>query len=258
MPKMKKILKISAILLFLASICFWFYLYQNYTTPILMYHSFDKDKIKTYAAVNPNNFYRQMEFIKKMGYRVIPLTDYCQMLRNNKKIPKNLVVVTIDDGYRDNLAAIEILKKFNYPATIFLIVDRLGEDGYLSKDEIVSFLKRSKIKIGSHTLTHPELPALSSAQLKREIFDSKKELKAIFSTEVDVFAYPGGAFNEPALKEVAGADYLCACATNRGFSKKLNRFALRRIKVTDRDNNFTFWTKISGFYNIFKKPKKPY
>ncbi|MDP2922274.1 MAG: polysaccharide deacetylase family protein [Candidatus Omnitrophota bacterium] len=255
---MKRFLKKFAIALALLFFSFWLYLYLNYTTPILMYHSFDKNKVENYAAVDPANFYRQMEFIKKSGYRVISLDDYCQMLKANQKIPKNLMAITIDDGYKDNLAAIKTLREFNFPATIFLVVDKIGRSEYLSKKDINAFLKNTKVNIGSHTLTHPDLPKIDNAQLKKEILDSKSKLTELFSTKVKTFAYPGGAFDERAMKEVESSDYLCACATNRGFSKNLNRFALRRIKVTDRDSNFTLWSKLSGFYNIFKKPKKPY
>jgi len=38
----------------------------------------------------------------------------------------------------------------------------------------------------------------------------------------------------------------------------LDRFSLRRIKITDRDLGFRLWIKLTGFYNIFKKLKKPY
>ncbi len=52
---------------------FWIYLNQNYATPILMYHSLDKSKVDTYAAVDPEVFRRQMEFIKAGSYKVVSL-----------------------------------------------------------------------------------------------------------------------------------------------------------------------------------------
>jgi peptidoglycan/xylan/chitin deacetylase (PgdA/CDA1 family) len=255
---MKKLLKISGIFVILFFVFFLWYLYGNYTTPILMYHSFDKDRIKDYAAIDPVNFRKQMNFIQKGGYRVISLESYAELLENNKAIPRNLVIITIDDGYKDNLAAINILKEFNYPATIFLIADKIDKKSYLSEEEIANFLKETKVDIGSHTLTHPDLLSLNAADFEKEISGSKKKLTELFNFEIKVFAYPGGAFNEEALRAVKNAGYICACTTNRGFSKKLNRFALRRIKITNRDSDFTFWAKISGFYNTFKKPKKPY
>ncbi|MCK9615162.1 MAG: polysaccharide deacetylase family protein [Candidatus Omnitrophica bacterium] len=245
-------------LILVIAFTFYAYIYINYKTPILMYHSFDDSRIKDFAAVSNANFYKQMKFIKEKGYKVISLNNYCQLLKDKKPISKNLVVLTIDDGYKDNLEAIEILKKFDFPATLFITVDRIGKPGFLSEKDIRLILQETKITIGSHTATHPDLPQVSDAELKNEISSPKHKLARQFTTKIETIAYPGGAYDERALKEVESAGYLCACTTNRGFSKKLNRFSLRRVKMTNRDTEFSLWSKLSGFYNFFKKPKKPY
>lgn len=223
-----------------------------------MYHSLDAKRVKTYAAVAPETFYQQMKFIKDKGYQVIALDEYCQLLKDGKSIPRNSLVITFDDGYKDNLAAVEILKKFNYPVTFFIIVGKIGKEGYLSKDDIASFLRNENIKIGSHTLNEAYLPDFSGRELKEEILGSKKGLEELFGQEIKTISYTIGGFTKEVLDEVEKAGYLCGCTTNRGFSKKLNRFALRRIKITNRDLGIRLWVKLSGFYNIFKKPKKPY
>ncbi len=254
--------KLTLFLLIIALLLgsFWIYLNQNYATPILMYHSLDKSKVDTYAAVDPKVFRKQMEYIRAGGYKVVFLWEYCKLLKEDKTIPKNLVVITFDDGHKDNLKAREVLKEFGYPVTIFIIAKKIGSEGFLSKEDIVSFLtdETLRVDIGSHTLTHAYLPDQERLVVKREIFQSKKLLEDSFSQEVKTFSYPIGGFTEKALSDVQEAGYLCACATNRGFSRKLNRFALRRIKVTNRDSSFKLWAKLSGFYNAFRKPKNPY
>lgn len=255
---MKKIIKIIASLSVLFFLGFYSYLYTHQSTPILMYHSFDRTRINNYAAVSIEKFYHQMEFIKNGKYTVINLSDYCKLLRDNKPVPRNLVTITIDDGYKDNLPAFKILKQFDFSATVFLTTKNIGEPGFLSQEEIISALDSNTINIGSHTNTHPDLSKITKESIKKELADSKSRLEKMLNTKVEIFAYPGGAFNEEALSEVKEAGYVCACATNRGFSQDINRFALRRIKVTDKDNDFTLWAKLSGYYNVFKKPKKPY
>jgi len=225
-----------------------------------MYHSLDKSKVDIYAAVGPEVFRKQMEFIRVGGYKVVSLSEYCKLLKEDKAIPQNLVVITFDDGYKDNLKAIEVLKEFGYPVTIFLIAKEIGRDGFLSREDIVSFLadEEIRINIGSHTLTHAYLPDQERLVMKREISQSKSLLEENFSQDVETFSYPIGGFTKEALSDVEEAGYLCACATNRGFSRKFNRFALRRIKITNRDLGFRLWAKLSGFYNSFRKPKNPY
>ncbi|MFH1518943.1 MAG: polysaccharide deacetylase family protein [Candidatus Omnitrophota bacterium] len=234
------------------------YLNQNYATPILMYHSLDKARVETYAAIDPEVFRQQMEFIKAGGYKVTPFVDYCHLLKMGKPVPRDLVVITFDDGYRDNQKAIAILKEFGYPATIFLIAEEIGKNGFLSKEDIASFLNNAGPGIGSHTLTHAYLPDQGITGMQREILQSKKLLEEYFSQNIELVSYPIGGFNQAVLTAAQAAGYLCGCTTNRGFSREIDPFALRRIKVTNRDLGFRLWAKLSGFYNAFRKPKNPY
>jgi peptidoglycan/xylan/chitin deacetylase (PgdA/CDA1 family) len=255
---MKNTLKVLAILITALFVFFGIYVYPNYSTPILMYHSLNASKVGHYAAVEPSTFYEQIKFIKENGYKVIPLSEYCRLLREGEKPPRHTVVITFDDGYKDNLYAVEVLRQFGFPATIFLIPAKMGKEEYLSVKEVRNFLNNSKIRVGSHTLTHAYLPDTGTEQLKEEIHASKHKLQKLFKQEVETIAYPIGGFDRRVPKEVEAAGYLCACSTNRGFSKKLDRFALRRIKVTNRDHAIRLWAKLSGFYNVFKRAKNPH
>ncbi len=254
----RKVISISLLIAFILVISLSVYLKANYATPILMYHSLDAERVKDYAAVSPNNFLKQMEYIAKHNYKVISLEEYCRLLKTGQPIPRKAVVLTFDDGHKDNLGAFKILKQFDYTATFFIIAKKINKPGYLSMEDIDLALKNPKIKIGSHTINEAYLPDLSPKELRREVADSKIILEKLFFQEVNTFSYTIGGYTKEALKEVGQAGYLCACTTNRGFSKKLDRFALRRIKITDRDSKIRLWGKLSGFYNSFRKPKKPF
>lgn len=255
---MKKRIALSIISLAVIISSFGIWLYSNYTVPILMYHSFNENLIGKYAAVSLDTFSKQMNFIKKRGYKVISLDEYCLLLKRGEKIPHNLVVITFDDGWKDNLAAIKILNKYGFPATIFLIVENIDKEGYLSREDIGWLLNNTEVKIGSHTLTHAYLPESSTQLSKKEINESKEVLEKLFNTKVNAISYPIGGFNKEIIEEVGDTGYLCGCTTNRGFSKRLNILALRRIKITERDLGFRLWAKLSGFYNVFKRAKNPY
>jgi len=256
---MKRKLLVSIASLILASLIFWGWLYFHYSVPILMYHSFDKNLSARCPAVSLSTFCKQMEFIEKSRLKVVLLDDYCRLLRENKKVPHNLVVITIDDGLRDNLEAIKILKKLNWPATIFLIVGKINQEGYLSEDDVNWFLNNTNVRIGSHTLDHIYLPQADDKTLKEQIKKSKDILKDKLGVEIGTISYPIGGFDERVIKETKNSGYLCGCTTNRGLSgSRINIFALRRIKITERDLGLRLWAKLGGFYNIFKRAKSPY
>ncbi len=255
---MKKKLLLFLFCFLFVLFAFWGWLYFNYSVPIFMYHSFDASLIGKYSAVSLDTFNKQMEFIKEGGYKVVLLEDYCKILSSGAKIPRGSVILTFDDGYNNNLEAAKILKKFGFGATIFLIVNKIGDEGYLSKGDIEWFLENTGVSIGSHTLNHVYLPEADAQNTRDEIKFSKKSLEDTFDVEIIAFSYPVGGFNKMVLEQVNDAGYLCACATNRGFSRKIDNFALRRIKITERDLGLRLWAKLSGFYNIFKRVKNPY
>lgn len=90
-------------------------------TPILMYHRFSRDEepLKTSQAA----LTAQLEYLTE-NYKIISLADYADSLKNNKPIPANAAVITIDDGYNDAYKfAYPILKKFSVPATLFVVTD---------------------------------------------------------------------------------------------------------------------------------------
>lgn len=254
---MRRILRALLLVFIGLLVSFIIFVSLNYSTPILMYHSFDPSRVDSYAAVSPEVFLKQMESIKAWGYKPMALSDYCRMLKNKKTLPPKTIVLTADDGYKDNLAAIEVLNRFNYPITLFLIVNHIGDSGYLSIEDIDVFLKKYRGEIGSHTVNHKYLPDLTVDKINFEIKKSRIKLENQFQRKVYVLSYPIGGFNQKVLKSAKESGYLCACTTNRGFSKKINRFGLRRIKVTNRDLGFRLWAKLSGFYNALKRPKKP-
>jgi peptidoglycan/xylan/chitin deacetylase (PgdA/CDA1 family) len=254
---MKNFIKLITVLSIICLALFVLY-YFNYTPPILMYHAIDQTRIKTYAAVAPQTFARQMQSVKKWGFKVISLQEYCQLIADNKRPGLKTVIITFDDGYKDNLYAVEILKQMDFPATIFIIPSKLGYPGYLSREDIQQFLKTTKVTIGSHTLNHKYLPEITPEEIKEEISQSRKILQTIFNREINTLCYPTGGFNEETLQQAQNSGYLCACTTNRGFSQKIDRFSLRRVKISDHDQGLRLWLKLNGLATLFKKAKKPF
>ena len=166
---------------------------------------------------------------------------------------------SFDDGYENNYTyAFNILKKHEFPATIFVVTDLVGTPGFLTWDEINEMTQHG-IFIGSHTRTHPYLPDLSYEQQRKEILESRQILKEKLDQPINFFCYPTGGFNEQIKRLVKEAGYLGATTTNRGYDR-LNRdvYELKRIRLkTDDVSSFVLWAKFSGYYNLFRRDKHP-
>ena len=94
-----------------------------------MYHGFTDNKvqegIENYQGkhLSVEKFRSQIRYLKK-HYNVISLDQYVESCIKSERLPKNSVVITIDDGYRSNYTlAFPVLKEFDVTATIFLTTD---------------------------------------------------------------------------------------------------------------------------------------
>ena len=115
----------------------------------LMYHSIDSEKNK--GGIFVDEFKEHIKWIKdKKTFKMEELKglDY--------KLPKNSILITFDDGYKNNYTlAFPILKKYNMKATIFLNTKFIEKDeAYLNWDEIREMYKSGLIDFQLHTHSH--------------------------------------------------------------------------------------------------------
>lgn len=239
------------------------FLRQQYVVPILMYHSISPAALaENRLAVKADTFDRQMRFLKSHRYNVIPLEALVGLIKNKKKIPAKTICISSDDGYRDNYTyAFPILKKYNLPAAMFIIVSEVGrpQGDRLSWDEIKEMQDSGLITFGSHSLgPEPLINFKAEAQIKRQIFDSKKILEEKLGRKVEFFSYPEGMFDSRIKQLVIAAGYSGAVATNPGKDYADDDvFLLKRLRISENSANmFIFAVESSGFYTFLKEYKK--
>jgi peptidoglycan/xylan/chitin deacetylase (PgdA/CDA1 family) len=240
----------------LATFAFLFLVYFQktcYEVPILMYHHVDYSPGPSGVYVTPENFERQMEFLKVHRYNVMELSEVVRRARSGEGFPRKTVAITFDDGYLDNLTnAFPVLKKMDFPATIFMITSNVGREGWLSEEDL-RILDGSAVRIGSHTAHHAFLPNITYADARAELTDSKKELERILKRPVTLFSYPAGGVTAALENLVMETGYDGAVTTNY-MRHRHDPFALHRIKISDGSANlFNFWIKTGGYYSLGKR-----
>ncbi len=269
--KLRRILFKVSIISFIVSISFlFFWLYPRYNAAVLTYHSIGYDK--GLLSVSPENFEKQMRYFKEANYRVITLDELVKGIESGRRFPQKTVVITFDDGFKDNfIFAYPVLRKYGFPATIFLVTDWIGEDKeYLNWEEVIE-MSKNNISFGGHTKSHAYLPAIVNKDaLWNEISGCKEVVEEHTGLIGPIyFCYPRGGFTEEVQMLVKEAGYKGACATNRG-NDLLNRsdlYAINRVSIRDMDpdysitnlfNAISFRVKVSGYYNVFRSKKRPY
>ncbi|BAU47919.1 polysaccharide deacetylase [Sulfurifustis variabilis] len=228
---------------------------------ILMYHRVVRGLPQDQLTVSPERFEEQMAVLARTR-RVMSLADAALALGSGER-QAGAVVVTFDDGYRDNLTvALPILEKYRIPATIFVTTDfcdqvsshpRYGERAaglHLNWDEVRELLRSPLISIGSHTVSHPYLQRLDPEAARREIGESRRRIEARIGRPVEFFCYPSGDFGEREMRYVQEAGYRAAVSVAPGLNRRATpRYALRRTEVTDRDGARELRAKLHGAFD---------
>ena len=262
------LLAVAALLAFSCRYAWWRRAVDYRQPRILMYHMIRSplrggrfNKLR----VAPAAFERQLQYLCANGWRFAFLSELGEMReerggeREGGREEKT-VVLTFDDGFRDNYAAAHpLLAKYGAKATLFLVVDRFGRDwstakkahhdsGELMREdklrdpEVAAMLDSGVWELGAHTLTHALLPSLDEAERQREIGAAKTLLEERYGTAVASFAYPCGIYGQDDVAAAAAAGYRFAVTTDAGISAdpRAEALALRRIKVSGKEGPFAF------------------
>jgi len=135
-----------------------------------------------------------------------------------------------------------------------------GDRSVLTWDEVRQLRARG-VEIGSHTLDHPVLSRMESAEAQRQIVESRQLLEERLDAPVRFFAYPNGKRDDLTPEVVAAvrcAGYRAALTTIEGrASAASDPYRIERVGVTlgactDASAGFSealFATELSGAFS---------
>ncbi len=224
--------------------------------PILMYHKVNPDPSTGGLGlrVPPDKFEWQMKYLRKNGYETVSPEDVMDHFEKGKHLPDKPIVITFDDGYKDNHQfAYPIMKKYGYTGTIFVVSKAIGNTNFFDvekklqpENKIMDWheireLAEAGFTIGAHTVDHPHLAEVPPEVARHQIEESKRALEHGLKKPVEFFAYPYGSYNDTVADLVKQAGYRAAVTTELGLAKAdSNPFKLRRIRVTGHYSNEKF------------------
>lgn len=250
------------------------------SVPVLMYHHVLPKR--GFIAMSVDDFRAQMEYIAKSGYKTLSLSEF-EAFKLGKIEPKKALLISFDDGWRDNLVyAYPILKEFGLKATIFVITEwvelasnqkrgsfapkdhksfladiRLGIlDSILSWDELDSM--RDVFDIASHSHSHRDFYFKKSYSWDEECEISKELLKDRLGIVNEHFCWPRGKFDSVS-KSVVLKYFRFLHTTKRGANLANNQSDIYRISTKEG----LFWLKkslliyssslLADIYGIYKR-----
>jgi peptidoglycan/xylan/chitin deacetylase (PgdA/CDA1 family) len=169
--------------------------------PILVYHSIDEfhGHGSKELYVTPENFEKQMAYLRDHGYTLLTFERWQDITK-----VKRPILITFDDGYKNNLAAYNIFQRlqterFKPTGTIFVISDYIAKENRLSKVDLKMLADSGLFSIQSHTATHPDLTKIKNYEY--ELKHSKDKIEEITGKSVIAISYPYGSFNKQVVTE---------------------------------------------------------
>lgn len=200
--------------------------------PVLMYHSINYEKGNELRV--PKEVFREhMKYLHDKGFSTLTMEEYYNAITKGKKVPKKPVLVTFDDGYKDNYTnGFPILKEYNIKGTIFVITSTIdNSSSYLSSSEIKE-LQQNNIDIESHTVNHVELSGLSYEEQLQELKDSKELIDRLLNKNTIAICFPVGKFNDDTINACKKAGYKLGFTTKPGFSNfEQGAYKLKRLRI---------------------------
>jgi peptidoglycan/xylan/chitin deacetylase (PgdA/CDA1 family) len=221
------------------------------TIPVLMYHyvrdvDAELDPVGYRLSVSPATFAAQLEWLSQEGYTPVRMDRAAACLRGEQQCPPQAIVLTFDDGYADAYThALPLLQEYGFVATFYIITSYVGTEGYMGWDELRA-MRDAGMDIGAHSMTHPDLTALSQSQAYDQVASSREQLEDTLQVPVTSFCYPGGKFDTATRSLVVDAGYTSAVTTMQ-HADQSDLYTLPRIRVNGEASLDGFATVVLAY-----------
>jgi peptidoglycan/xylan/chitin deacetylase (PgdA/CDA1 family) len=208
-------------------------------------------------CVSPRRFEAQMQFLKRHALRGVSVRELLRAMGTGQA--GDLVGLTFDDAYENFLfAAVPILERFGFSATVFAVGGMLGMTNtwderprmrLLGADGIREAARRG-MEVGSHGMSHVRLSGLRPEALEKELVESRRELGEVLGEAVEGCCYPYGSLDRRVVRAArhAGYSYACACWTQVEGSQ----YDLPRPPVWEADGSLMLKAKLRLFPAYFR------
>jgi peptidoglycan/xylan/chitin deacetylase (PgdA/CDA1 family) len=195
------------------------------TATVLCYHIVESPSDPR-MEISRDTFRQQLQYLEMTGYNVIPLRHLHEFVTGKRaSIPKNAVVITIDDGWRSTYTeAWPELKKRGMPFTVFIYPKIIGQTANALTWKQIREMSDAGVDIQSHSLSHPYLTKRRhrltdeayATWVHKELAESRRILEKETGRKVEFLAYPYGDYDDRVASHAKLAGYSAALTCDFG------------------------------------------
>ncbi|MBN1142461.1 MAG: polysaccharide deacetylase family protein [Deltaproteobacteria bacterium] len=206
---------------------------------LFVYHRFGDGRFPS-TNTSLADFEGHLETLRRERIPVLPLGEVVRRLRSGAPLPDRCAVLTVDDGYETFLTgAMPLLRRYGFPATLFVSTDFVGHSGYLNWKQLQE-LSAQGVEIGNHSHSHPYLvervPGETEAawrnRIRGDIVSAQTRFKDKLGLEPRLFSYPYGEYLPQVLALLRELGFVGAVVQHSGVvSGQSDPFLLPRFPM---------------------------
>jgi peptidoglycan/xylan/chitin deacetylase (PgdA/CDA1 family) len=218
--------------------------------PCFTYHTVDP-KLKNQIAITPAKFESQLKILRDLGFHTITARQLYEHQSKGTALPAKPVMITFDDGWRNQYVyAAPLLKKYGMVATFFINPQPISHDypGYLSRD-MVQKLAKAGHGIESHTWRHRKVTrgrddSAGSFQRKNvgQLVEANDWIRKVVGQQPVALCYPFGFYDLEAVGMAQRAGYKLGFSVDEGIAdaRPWDAFQIKRFTISNVETTQSF------------------
>ena len=209
---------------------------------ILTYHRVNASHPGDRLSVPPDTFARQMETLARSGRLVVGLERAVAALRGEAELPRGAVVITFDDGWKNQFKyAVPLLKKYGFTATFFVNPKWIGKGGAYMTAEQVASLADTGFDVESHTWGHVSLVRSHATtqgafgrSMRQQFRLAEDWIRDTTGQKPVALCYPFGFYDSEVVAELGRAGYDSAYTTEEGVAdaRPWDALVMKRFNIS--------------------------
>ncbi len=169
-------------------------LHHNRRSKVVYYH--DVGKKYTEMGTDFSIMKSHFDVIRHCGYSIVAEIN----------TEKSQVMICFDDGWAGIYDFKDEFVKMKIFPTIFIAVDLIGKEGYLTESQIKE-LETIGFRFMAHSWSHEDLTTFDAKGLEHELKESKNWLEMKFGHPFDAICYPMGRFSKIVIDKSKESGY---------------------------------------------------
>jgi peptidoglycan/xylan/chitin deacetylase (PgdA/CDA1 family) len=218
--------------------------------PCFTYHHVDP-KITNDITIKPATFEAELKMLKSLGYHSITARQLVDHQTLGTPLPDKPVMLTFDDGWRNQYThAWPLMKKYGFTGTFFINPQPISAHykGYMTRD-MISALAKAGNDIESHTWRHLRLTRTNTEQTasfqkrsRSQLTQANDWIRKVVGQQPVALCYPYGYYDLETIGLAQAVGYKVAFTVDEGVAdaRPWDAFAMKRFTISSAETTDSF------------------